>query len=471
MRIYYFIFFFVFTLNSNSQNWNVFNKNYRYNYKFNNSQLVSNVLFADTVKQTGADTTYIMNNIGVVTGSILTINKPQFLMKKIIKLANGDVKLQDTTNITIIPTCSLNQTWLFDTNYNLTATCVATATQTIFNLTDSVKTIIVNNVDTVVLSKQFGIIQFPKLYAQNKYYRLVGIEEKSTYTLTALYGEKVPNAWDFYDYLVGSVRCYSYDWYSGMAGQGSCRAGSQIIKTKLTGSNSYVYNIDDVYMVGPMPQVCPSPFATYSTVNTSLSYTGLTSSTLTENSYPGKVFYYFPSTPVAQIVEFGRDNTGRFYKYIGTSCQSAYDLSIAMPNNNTTTYYTLSYTPALQPNIGAPSSHCWGVAKGKVVENNLIWSVSGGSELCASCFGTVGLPVYERELLNNLVYPNPANSSITIPVDNCKLFIYDVFGKAILIQQIENKRSVDVSELPNGIYFTEIQTNSGKYSQKVIIQH
>ncbi|MBL7918650.1 MAG: T9SS type A sorting domain-containing protein [Bacteroidia bacterium] len=94
------------------------------------------------------------------------------------------------------------------------------------------------------------------------------------------------------------------------------------------------------------------------------------------------------------------------------------------------------------------------------------------SYLAGGC-GTlnIGLGEINPTIDSRIVYPNPANSFITIPVDNCKLFIYDVFGKAILIQQIENKRSVDVSELPNGIYFTEIQTNSGKYSQKVIIQH
>ncbi len=89
--------------------------------------MISSVLFADTIKQTGTDTTYIMNNIGVVNGNTLTTNKPQFLMKKIVKLANGNVNLLDTPNITIIPTCTLNQVWLFDSNYNLTATCVSTS--------------------------------------------------------------------------------------------------------------------------------------------------------------------------------------------------------------------------------------------------------------------------------------------------------------------------------------------------------
>ena len=40
-----------------------------------------------------------------------------------------------------------------------------------------------------------------------------------------------------------------------------------------------------------------------------------------------------------------------------------------------------------------------------------------------------------------------------------------------LKDMLTDKKSIDISELPNGIYFIEIQTDSGKYSQKLIIQH
>jgi hypothetical protein len=473
MKQLWFLFILV-ALSGSSQNWDVFNPNYRYNYKFDNSHVVSNVVFAETVSATASQTTCITNLIGITNGTVLAVDQPQLLNRIIIKLANGNFILQDPSTITIIPTCTVGQTWNFNANNSQTAICVSSFTQSIFNTIDSMKVIMVNNVDSIVLSRSFGVVQFPKydVYVPNKYYKLVGIENKASYDPTALYGEKVPNAWDFYDYQVGSVRCYKSDWYTGIGSQGSCRAGNQIIKTKLTGSNSYVYNIDDVHMVGPMPQTCPSPFATYSTVNTSLSYTGLTSSTLTENSYPGKVlFYLVSSTPIAQIVKFGKDNTGRFYKYIGVSCQTPYDLGLAMPNYNATPYYILSNTLSAQPTIQGPGDHCWGVAKGKVVENKLYFSVSGGSKLCASCFGTVGLPDYESERSNNIVYPNPANSSITIPIENSIVFIYDVFGKIVSRQKLENRKVLDVSELPNGIYFVEIQNDSGKYSQKLLIQH
>jgi hypothetical protein len=137
-----------------SQNWNVFNKNYRYNYKYDYSPLISNVLFTQTVALSGPDTLYSMNNIGVVNGNSVIPNQAQFLMKKIYKKANGNVELQDPSTITIVPTCSLNQSWIFEANSNLTATCVSTSIELLFSIIDSVKIILLNNADTLKLSKQ-----------------------------------------------------------------------------------------------------------------------------------------------------------------------------------------------------------------------------------------------------------------------------------------------------------------------------
>jgi hypothetical protein len=47
------------SLSAISQNWSVFNPLYRYNYKYNNNNLVTQVLFADSSKVAGGDTSYI----------------------------------------------------------------------------------------------------------------------------------------------------------------------------------------------------------------------------------------------------------------------------------------------------------------------------------------------------------------------------------------------------------------------------
>ncbi|HTA60921.1 MAG TPA: T9SS type A sorting domain-containing protein [Bacteroidia bacterium] len=67
------------------------------------------------------------------------------------------------------------------------------------------------------------------------------------------------------------------------------------------------------------------------------------------------------------------------------------------------------------------------------------------------------------------IYPNPANNKITIDtknIDEVKLF--DVLGKQITSTK-ENE--IDVSNLPNGIYFIQVKTNTTISTKKIMVQH
>jgi hypothetical protein len=475
--------FFIFSFVGYSQNWSVFNKNYRYNYKFDNSSVVTNVIFAELYGANATQTTCVTNTIGVVTGTFLTLDQPQFLNKNIITMANGNVILQNPDNITIIPTCSLWQTWIFDPNGNITATCVSTSTRSIFSTVDSIKTIVVSMGDSVVLSKQFGIIQFPKLYAQNKYYKLVGIENKTTYDLTALFGEKVPNAWDFYDYSIGHASCGVKEWTYASPQSMYCAKVCDIVKTKTVSSNAYMYNVDRGSMSNAYPVLsgyCSSPNATvaFSNINVTIDGSpfagplGLGSPSLTENNYyPG----YVPDVSVnrAAIVKLGKDNTGRLYKYVGPGCNASgglyvnpSQLGIVMPNQNEPMQYSCS----------CPTTACntnnvtWGVGLGKVSELGGM-CVSGYSKYCITSLGTVGLPNPDKEELTGLVYPNPAHTLINLAIDRGIARLFDLFGRVVKEMSLEGKNTIDISGLSNGLYLIEIQTDSFKSTQRLIIQH
>jgi hypothetical protein len=79
---------------------------------------------------------------------------------------------------------------------------------------------------------------------------------------------------------------------------------------------------------------------------------------------------------------------------------------------------------------------------------------------------------------NFLLSPNPASHTVQISLSDSgdlidKVTVYDVLGKSI--RQIENvssaKMSVDVSEMPKGVYFVEIQTeNNIKQIKKLIVK-
>ena len=80
--------------------------------------------------------------------------------------------------------------------------------------------------------------------------------------------------------------------------------------------------------------------------------------------------------------------------------------------------------------------------------------------------------------LDFLLYPNPASHNVQISLSNSiemidSLEIYDVLGKSIQsIRNISsNQTSIDVSEMPKGVYFVEIQTeNNIKMIKKLVVK-
>ena len=97
--------------------------------------------------------------------------------------------------------------------------------------------------------------------------------------------------------------------------------------------------------------------------------------------------------------------------------------------------------------------------------------MSGYQTYCTTCFGAVGLHDLKKDEENKLLVPNPANSLLSLPIDYGNVKFFDPLGKLVKSVNLNGKKVIDVSELPNGLYFVEIQTDSFKSSQKLIIQH
>lgn len=70
------------------------------------------------------------------------------------------------------------------------------------------------------------------------------------------------------------------------------------------------------------------------------------------------------------------------------------------------------------------------------------------------------------------IFPNPATNKILIQgkedINNFQVKVLNVMGELILVS---NKRVLDVSTIPNGIYFVNFETDQFISSKKIIIQH
>ena len=89
---------------------------------------------------------------------------------------------------------------------NDTAKVVDISTMMIFGNIDSVKIIRLTSNDSIILSKNYGIIKFPANDSENQYVNLVGIEDQNL-------GVLIPKFKNFFDYNIGDVFYYKYQSY------------------------------------------------------------------------------------------------------------------------------------------------------------------------------------------------------------------------------------------------------------------
>lgn len=498
-----------------AQNWAVFNKNYRYNYHFDNSTLVSNVLFADTFYLSGVDTVLKLNRVVanctgsycptstvvVTPGSSYIINMPQFLQREII-IKPIYTRLNDTVKLNIFTTCTVGATWKFDSLNNVNVSCINKLQQTTFGVNDSVKILLIGTNDTLKLSKHFGVLQWPQLYNANKYYRLTGVEYAPSYSLTPMYGERVPNAWDIYNYTVGDEFTIHNQYYQGSQ-TGSCSLASYTVTNKTIVGDSYVYtvNVAERSDVGTYTQqgtcmysTMPPPISNYTTV---LTYTNLSHKKLKENiAYPNqfipdKAFVNFVGNNayLYTIVSYYKDNLNNFYKLSGQTCILNASTSPQYTNTTISNFGGATYPNSnniIYNNLGVFSEY-FTTGFGRISKR--LATVGGETKSCLLFFkrgGTmyfsnppilVGNEEFDKIFNAISIYPNPANDFLQIqlnahPSDNTLVEIYNSIGKLVKTETLNfgnSTTNIDIKNLSNGIYFFKIKSKEIEVNKKVVI--
>ncbi len=99
------------------------------------------------------------------------------------------------------------------------------------------------------------------------------------------------------------------------------------------------------------------------------------------------------------------------------------------------------------------------------------WIGGNYVDTCGAIIGVNELTMGNEQLK---VYPNPANSQLTIELavgskQKAAVIIYDVTGREVLKAQVlSSKFEVDVSGLMEGVYFIRIETDNGVVSKKFV---
>ncbi len=136
-------------------------------------------------------------------------NQAQFLQKIMTVSANGVITFSDTNELVIQTQSTLNDTWQFSTTPAITAEVILLSIIDVFGNIDSAKTIILSSGDTIILSKNYGLLQFPFSYGSGQHYYLTGIE-------TQQLGFIPPKMKDFFNFDVADM--FEYRGGSGNGG-------------------------------------------------------------------------------------------------------------------------------------------------------------------------------------------------------------------------------------------------------------
>ena len=187
-----------------TQNWQLLNKNYKYNYYRNNSEVIHSSVFAEAAFDMGNDSLFYMNTVvkdcdtctQVIEDPVVAYyDQPQFLQKRVRKYRNF-YTFNIPHKFVINYKAGIDESWVFDSINSITAKVVSVSQSNLFGKSDSVKVIELSNNDTIVQSKNFGIVRFDSRY-DSVQYLLGGIDN--------IIGETVPRFNDFFNFSVGDI--------------------------------------------------------------------------------------------------------------------------------------------------------------------------------------------------------------------------------------------------------------------------
>ena len=94
---------------------------------------------------------------------------------------------------------------------------------------------------------------------------------------------------------------------------------------------------------------------------------------------------------------------------------------------------------------------------------------NGAYSTLSSCQASCIVSSVDEKINGISIYPNPADNIISIDGDYTTLDIYDVFGK--LVYTTKNDKTINTTQLQNGVYFIDADTENGNIVKKIIISH
>lgn len=475
-----------------AQNWSLINKNYTYNYKLDVIGQIQSTIFADSLQVDGNDTTFFLNRIisecdtcPSPSVDFYLKNQPQFLLRQVL-VSDGVYHFSGPSEFVIKPYALLNESWQFDTALNYMATVTAVGNSLTFNEPDSFKLITLTNGDNIVVSKKFGILQFPSL-TNNDIFTLKGIKGPNV-------GTVVPLFYAFFNFNVGDV--FQYETVEGHFGANfivdhELKKVSILARTYSQGVFTYQARVQTKSWTDAFKSV-QVEFTLEDYIDT-IVYTD--SATHICNAYNQKAIPNFnlidPASQPDSIM-FGQVNCFIDYDDLWVK---GMEFSNTPSNNPKQIFYSSQYDdPSLHPDLLTPASYdnfeyrfksglgemvlSW-VLPDKDFSRKLIGWVKNGDTIGTVYGDLFYLSMDDMDEKENglSIFPNPVVENTNIVLHNPGTYIedirlYNLHGQLVRDEKGIRSNSFVLSrkDLQPGCYFLHISDNTGKvYRKKLIV--
>jgi hypothetical protein len=207
-------------------------------------------------------------------------------------------------------------------------------------------------------------------------------------------------------------------------------------------------------------------------------YAENTAVTLTATANPGYRFLRWndDTTSNPRMITITQDTA--FTAIFSIASQGMYNMSV-LANNETrgTVMGSGDYAENSEVPIGAIANTgyrfvCW---HDGIPDNPRTITVIQDTIFIASFEPIVGITYTETENSNISVYPNPATDNITVilpsNISTATFTLYDMQGRILIKQNINNQDAISVSNLAAGIYIYNVTTDKQKHGGKLIINN
>jgi hypothetical protein len=462
---------------ANGQYWKPFNVNEKYNYSLGSHQFYATI-WVDSTTIVNTDTIFFLNKIikRVADGEFgfegfYLNNQSQCFLSSIYCSSNGNLTLKEDNNrkYLIKAQAILNESWIFDSINSNAATVIGISNQLILGNMDSLKIIRLTSNDTIIISKNHGIIRFPIFDSLSQGVNLIGIEGRNV-------GELVPKFPDFFDFNIGDVFYYK--------GESKSRWCNVVVLKRLIISNKKIIGDSIIYTTQYKDRSIvygnyDSQIDTiYTNVNDSI-MVYVNSSDLFLNKYnnqylndlsrPGRQF-----KPITINTDTHFGTISKEYAY-NPYCLD-WDSDTIMSCINPTICSNIFETFRFGEHYGLLSWEYYEYTGNPYFlwnSENLLGCVKEGISYGTIIEDNLLTPFSEINESNCKLYPNPTGGLFSVETEvlsnQAYITIFSITGHIIDRQQLKSYITlIDLTSFPSGIYLIKLDNDNTSEMKKII---